>query len=488
MRSGLASLSLVAALALSACGGDAPGAPAAPSTPPPPSPAIASVSPASGPVAGGTHVTLSGSGFAGSVAVTFGGVPVTVTSVSAATVVVLAPPHAAGVVDVVLSNGDGQSSTRPGAFTYELVAVVPAPVLASLSVTQGGTGGGTPVLLAGSGFATGATVSFGGSAAPATVLSSTSISATTPAHGAGTVDVSVSNPDGQGTTLAAAFTYTAPAGTPPVVSSLSPAQGPATGGTLVTVTGSGFTAGLTVSFGGAAGAVVGTVSPGSFQATTPLAQPAGRVDVTVTLPGSGLSGTLPGGFGYLGPAPTVSAMSVRGGPPAGGTIVLLAGTGLQAGTSVTFGGVPAPGVSYDPVQDRLQATTPPCALGPGADTFVEVVLTNPDGQAATVATPFHYGPRPAPTGLAAVAPATLTTVHRGDTIVITGTDFTAAPAPDPRAGLQVSIGAIAAIVSKTATEIVVTAPKNNPGTYQVVVVNFDGQYAVAPGVVVYPGP
>jgi hypothetical protein len=141
------------------------------------------------------------------------------------------------------------------------------------------------------------------------------------------------------------------------------------------------------------------------------------------------------------------------------------------------------------VLDRLQAVTPPDPLGPATDGFVDVAVTNPDGQTSTLAgTRFHYGPTPVPTSLATVAPVTLATVHKGDTIVITGTDFTAALAPDPRAGLQVSIGGIAAIVSRSPTQIVVTAPKNNPGTYQVVVVNFDGQYGIAPGTVVYPGP
>ena len=448
-----------------------------------PPPAPTSVGPASGPTAGGTTAVVSGSGFDGGATVTVGGTNAPVVTRSASSLTITTPPHAAGSASVVVRNGDGQSGSLPGSFLY-----VAPPALASLSPVRGPTAGGTAVTLSGSGFVTGASVSFGGSAAPASVVSATSISATAPAHGSGVVDVQVVNPDGQSSTLPASFTYDAPVGVPPVVSGVSPGLGPIAGGTTVTVTGSGFVDGLAVLFGGISGTVVGAVTATSFSAITPTPVSAGPVDVTVVLPGSGLSGTLASGFTYQGPGPSVTAMSVRGGPATGGTITLFAGSGLQAGTRVTFGGIPATGVSYDPVLDRLQATTPASALGPSADTFVDVVLTNPDGQSTTVATKFHYGPPPAPTGLAAVAPATLTTIHRDDTIIITGTDFTAALSPDPRAGLQVNLGGAASILSKTPTQIVITAPKLNPGTYQVVVVNFDGQHAVAPGFVVYPGP
>jgi hypothetical protein len=450
----------------------------------PPPPVVTSLSPTSGATGGGTVVVVAGSGFDPAASVTVGGASAAVVSRSGSSLTVNTPPMGAGPADLVLSNPDGQRATLPGAFLY-----VAPPALVTLSTVRGPTAGGTSVTLTGSGFATGASVSFGGSAASVSALSTTSLAVMTPAHGAGLVDVRVSNADGQAAVLVGAFTYEQPAGAAPVVASVAPGQGPVAGGTTVTISGANFVTGISVLFGGVPGTVVGTVSASSFVATTPVSRPAGAVDVTVVIPGSALTGALLHGFTFLAPPPTVQAMSVRGGPYAGGTIALFAGTGLQAGTVVTFGGAPATGVSYDPVLDRLQAVTPPDPLGPATDGFVDVAVTNPDGQTSTLAgTRFHYGPTPVPTSLATVAPVTLATVHKGDTIVITGTDFTAALAPDPRAGLQVSIGGIAAIVSRSPTQIVVTAPKNNPGTYQVVVVNFDGQYGIAPGTVVYPGP
>ncbi len=59
------------------------------------------------------------------------------------------------------------------------------------------------------GFISGATVTFGGTAATnVTVVSATSITATTPVHTAGLADVVVRNPDGQSATLAGGFSFT----------------------------------------------------------------------------------------------------------------------------------------------------------------------------------------------------------------------------------------------------------------------------------------
>ena len=78
----------------------------------------------------------------------------------------------------------------------------------SVSPTSGRTSGGTKVTITGSGFQSGAAVSFGGSAATnVKVVSTTSITATTPPHATGTVNVTVTNPNGQSATLANGYTY-----------------------------------------------------------------------------------------------------------------------------------------------------------------------------------------------------------------------------------------------------------------------------------------
>lgn len=91
---------------------------------------------------------------------------------------------------------------------------VPAPTVTSVTESRGSTGGGAEVRIVGTGFLDGeggAVVIFGGVHAPRVSHSGTTvIYATVPAHAAGLVDLVVSNPDGQTTTLANAYTYVSP--------------------------------------------------------------------------------------------------------------------------------------------------------------------------------------------------------------------------------------------------------------------------------------
>lgn len=95
------------------------------------SPTVSSVSANSGPAAGGTNVTITGTGFVATPTVTFGGQAATnVVFVNSTTITCTTPAHAAGAVDVVVTNPDTQTGTGPGAFTY----VAPASAAAPLSV------------------------------------------------------------------------------------------------------------------------------------------------------------------------------------------------------------------------------------------------------------------------------------------------------------------------------------------------------------------
>lgn len=92
-----------------------------------------------------------------------------------------------------------QRTTPNGGYTY--VAPQGPPTISSLSATQGSDSGGDTITISGSNFASGAKVTFGGISASATVTNSTLISVVTPAAAAGSVDVTVTNPDGQSATL-----------------------------------------------------------------------------------------------------------------------------------------------------------------------------------------------------------------------------------------------------------------------------------------------
>jgi plastocyanin len=178
-----------------------------------PPPAVTSVSPASGPSAGGNSVTISGSGFQANATVLFGGSAATNVAVSdPATITAMAPAQPAGRVTVSVTNTDGQSASFDG------YAYVAAPSIASISPTSAVVTGGTQLTITGSGFAAGATVRIGSaSATNVAVVSSTTITATVPAGASAQIGVPqavvVTNPDAQSATLAGALTYNTPLAT-----------------------------------------------------------------------------------------------------------------------------------------------------------------------------------------------------------------------------------------------------------------------------------
>jgi hypothetical protein len=92
---------------------------------------------------------------------------------------------------------------------------------------------------------------------------------------------------------------TAGAGSPPTVTSVTPDSGSSNGGIVVTVNGSNFASGVTVSFGGVLASNVRLVNGNSMTATTP-AHTAGPVNIVVS--DSNGNGSLSSGFTYTSPA------------------------------------------------------------------------------------------------------------------------------------------------------------------------------------------
>ncbi len=113
----------------------------------------------------------------------------------------------AGPKTVTVTNPDGQSlPSASGILT--ITSGTPAPTVTGINPNSGSTAGGTPVTITGTNYVTGATASIGGVAATGvTVVNSTTITATTGAHAAGTVNVVVTNPDSQSGTLVNGYTY-----------------------------------------------------------------------------------------------------------------------------------------------------------------------------------------------------------------------------------------------------------------------------------------
>ena len=110
-------------------------------------------------------------------------------------------------------------------------------------------------------------MTFGATAATnVVVVNSTTITATTPAGSCGRGD---GDGDESWTGRAGAWPVDLPTLLPPTVSSVAPNSGPLAGGTAVTITGTNFAAGATVTFGATAATNVVVVSSTSITATTP---------------------------------------------------------------------------------------------------------------------------------------------------------------------------------------------------------------------------
>jgi pimeloyl-ACP methyl ester carboxylesterase len=103
---------------------------------------------------------------------------------------------------VVATTAGGISATA--AATIALLA----PAVSSAAPVFGPSGGGTAVTLLGANFTAASTVAFGGAAATAvTFVSPSTLTAVTPAHAPGAVDITVTNPGGESGTLPGGFTY-----------------------------------------------------------------------------------------------------------------------------------------------------------------------------------------------------------------------------------------------------------------------------------------
>ncbi|MFB6264144.1 MAG: IPT/TIG domain-containing protein [Bradymonadaceae bacterium] len=107
---------------------------------------VDSVSPDAGPAAGGTDVTIRGTGFQGVDEVTFGGLPASFDVRSNSKLRATTPAHAAGKVDVVLHRGETTARHRD-AFTYRTDVEI-----WGFSPVRGAIAGGTYVEVRGKGF------------------------------------------------------------------------------------------------------------------------------------------------------------------------------------------------------------------------------------------------------------------------------------------------------------------------------------------------
>jgi LPXTG-motif cell wall-anchored protein len=476
-----------------------------------PAPALTGLTPDSGPTAGGTTVTITGTGLGDTEAVLVDGVPVPFTVNPAGTAITITtPPHAAGTVDVVVQVPG--ADLDPLRFTYTDGAA--AATVTGIDPTRLPTSGGTTVTITGTNL-TGATgVNFGGTPGTDVQVSpdGTSITVTAPAREtAGETPVEVVFPDG--TVDAPPVTYVAPD-----VEFVANGIGPTTGGTRVEIRGTGLEAATGVTFDGRPGRieratplVAGTdgsprtAPEGAAQAAGPartaatarfaaIAAPpptvladtvliavtppneAGPATIRVILPGRDAVAT--NAFLYIPPL-RVTGLTPDSGPTAGGQTVVITGAGFAAGaTTVTFDGVPAQVQVQD--GDTLIVVTPPGTAGP-ADVVVTVAGVDSPALRYTYVAGVVV---PAAPSAGALDP-TSGPIGGGTEVTVTGSNFVPGQTTVIICGSTLPAGQVD--VAADGGSLSFTTPACAAGAQDVVVVTPGGTTAALPFTYVGPG-
>jgi len=272
--------------------------------------------------------------------------------------------------------GCGEKAKWKGTFTmtYKGVPITSSleagPSVAGVSPGEGPEGGGTSVTISGNGFGGATAVQFGSNAATSfKVNSNNSITATAPA-GSGAVDVRVTTPIGI-TPVSGAdkFEYAQR----PTVTEISPKAGAESGGTSVTITGAHFTSGSTVHFGSASATMVKVNSSVSITAVSPPG--AGTLNVIVTNTGGTSMTSAADKFTYV-PSASVTSISPKEGPEAGGTTVTISGTHFKEVSAVKFG-------SNNAAKFKVNSESSIEAESPAGTGTVHVTVTTSAGTTAT---------------------------------------------------------------------------------------------------------
>eukprot|EP00698_Gefionella_okellyi_P012962 TRINITY_DN351_c0_g1_i7.p1 TRINITY_DN351_c0_g1~~TRINITY_DN351_c0_g1_i7.p1 ORF type:complete len:1541 (-),score=425.02 TRINITY_DN351_c0_g1_i7:87-4709(-) len=375
-------------------------------------PVLTSVSPASGDVAGDFAVTIVGNYLlnnvagGGSTSFKFGTLPAASVNFINEQKVVVTAPEATGRVavtlNVVATNTQGSSNSLPFVFT------APPPTVASIAPNSGDVAGGILVTVLGNGFDASTTVQFGASqpfVAPG-IVTYTQLILTVPTvtvRGPVVLTVKTSG----GTFSPVTYTYTAK----PKLFSIVPASGSVVGGYPATISGDFLGADTVVTFGSFV--VSAPVSTNNNQFIFIVPEAVGRLQTTVQVSALNAQGSAANtlSFNYIAPVPVITSITPVDGDVAGGSQIVLVGTGFDSSVAVTFNGASLNKQSS--TYTSVVIISPPfSARGP-----VPVLVSTSGGQSNAVS--FTYTSKPV---LAGVAPNS-GLVAGGYVVVLTGDFF-----------------------------------------------------------------
>ncbi|MFM8311787.1 MAG: beta strand repeat-containing protein, partial [Ilumatobacteraceae bacterium] len=376
----------------------------------------------------GRQITITGTNFVSGATVAFGGTGVTVsalTFVNSTTLqatVSVAAAAATGLRSVTVTNPDAGAVTLASGLTVNA-----QPTVTSVTPATVGQGAVSRThTIAGTGFQAGAVITFSGTGVTinSSTVTATSITlslsiaadATTGAR-----SVTVTNPDDGAATLATGLTIAA---APTLVSASPLAIGQGAAAQTLTLSGTGFAAGMTFA-ASTAGITFGTVTVASAtSATVPVTiagtAALGATDLTLT--------RIDGGSVVLGAAftvtagPTVSSVSPSTvGQGAASSILTVSGANFATGAVVTIGGT---GVTVNSVT-RIDAATLEVSVtvAAAATTGIRAVtVRNPDAGTGSLATGLTVTAAPT---LTSVTPASAGQGAVSRSLTVVGTGFQA---------------------------------------------------------------
>lgn len=270
----------------------------------------------------------------------------------------IAPAIVPALVALALALASTALASAPlGGFAQPGLNALNAPEVTNVAPATGPATGGTPVGIGGKNLSGATAVDFGSTPAASFVVKSASkIEAVAPPGSEGTVDVTVTTPEGtSATSRADHFSYVPPG---PAVVEVTPEEGAAAGGRPVNIIGAHFENVTGVSFGGAPAAHFEVVSPEKINAVTPVGA-APTVDVTVTTT-EGTSPANPPGdeYHFRTEGAEISGLSTNKGPAAGGQTITILGLEFFGVEAVEFGSASTTDFTVDS-PESITVTTPP---------------------------------------------------------------------------------------------------------------------------------
>ncbi len=420
------------------------------------SPNISLISPNSGPITGGTSISISGSGFQAGAIVSLSGLLCQNISVSSNSLITCQTPSSSfGAKTITVVNPDAQSTSLAASFSYNFGA---APTVSSISPSNGPATGGTSLSIQGSNLYVGISVTVGGlNCTNVNIISSNSLTCVSPANGFGAKSIVLTNIDAQTVSIANAFSYNS--GMPPSVFFSIPSSGLSVGGTSISISGSGFLNGATVSIGGLSCRNISVVSASLITCQTPAGN-YGAKSIIVINPDA-QSATLANGFSYIaGLAPVILSVSPSTGSATGSTPLSISGSNFLAGALITVGGTLCSSISV------VSSTSVTCTTQGGSYGAKSVIVTNVDSQSFTLANSFTYTGGAAPS-LISLSP-TSGVLAGSNTLTLFGYNFSS--------GASITVGGLACpLISFSTTALTCTVPATSAGAKSVSVLNLDGQ-------------